>query len=127
MLFTDVRLAADGTLSITIDNDVELSGDEWVVDDEEEKGWTSVTSRDSRLIVFKPVHPESEEAWHEERCESLPEAASTSAALQTVVQPPTDLAFLLVRLPVDDFPDREEFPGLMYYSYWPVHVIRVDE
>ena len=127
MLFTDVRLAADGTLSITIDNDVELSSEEWDVDDEEEKGWTSGTSRDSRLIVFKPVHPKSEGAWQAERCDPLPEAASTSALFQTVAQPLTDLAFLLVRLPVDDFLDLEEVAGHMHYSFWPVHVIRIDE
>jgi hypothetical protein len=125
--FTDVRIAADGRLSVTIANVIEISSDEMETD-EEQNGWTSGTSRgDSRLIVFKPVHPKSEGAWQVERCDPLPEVASTSAVFQTVAQPLTDLAFLLVRLPVDDFSDLEEVAGHMHYSFWPVHVIRIDE
>ena len=52
--FTDIRLATDGTLSITIANDFDMndfdiSSDEMDVEDDEQNGWTSGTHRGNSI------------------------------------------------------------------------------
>jgi len=96
-----------------------------VVDaDEVQNALTPWPSRgDSRLIIFEPVQPTSEEAWNEERCEPFPEVAS--AVLQIVAPQRTEREFVLVRLAISDFPASSEFAEYQQYNLLAVHDVHV--
>ena len=128
MLFTDIRITPDGTLAITVANDLDMEMDiEIDFEDEEPTGWMSRTSQaDSRLIVFKALQLTPEEAWNEERCEDcepLPEQAS--ATIDFVAPQWVDRDFVVVRLPISDFPMANESADYRSYSLWAVRAVKV--